>query len=597
MDELLTAVAIYRSGYDFKSNDLEGALRLSLGRDTEAALEVRTMVLARPEALSDAGLRALILRHSQAMTVLDLARVAEVLAHHLAEADGEDLCELLATLPLREVEQVCRNLEDDKLAEKAFATLAETAAAAQKAGHANLAELLLRTLLGCGSADARTAAEPVLPAFAPISTPATVDAILRAMMRRTLGAWPKWLSPLDPRAIANGDNRQTLAAVVPALWRRRFKPSADQKAATAEEFEAVEEALVQLSPGDLNMPVETASELLTSVAPIEVTTQAELDAREEQIAALWSLADRHVFSMSAVGSAVLADLETTLAAAVPPDMAPAVATYVVGEASRALPEAGEIGEFGVAVASSSWVDESSRLLLRARVAVAESRLGLDISDNLNGEDITALKEHATPDSFAALSDWLRSFGATPEVVINLFDSENTSRTTIDTALQRAVREVADRWSPDEKAVLFERLAPPYHRGEAGSALLRLCHSQEADSARVVVVLLKLFEQSGNNDGRERVLQLWAIARPATATAQRTLADKIYIPLLSRGKDAVRLALAHFDLVQHMTGNVRDRVRQALQEATSGDSELGKRADRRMREAGWIKKKKPWWRIA
>ena len=334
------------------------------------------------------------------------------------EADGEDLSELLGTLPLHEVERICRELDDDKLAEGAFATLAKTAAAAQAAGQADLAELLLRTLLGLEPADARTAAEAVLPAFAPIATPATIDAILRAAQRRALSAWPTWLSPLDPQATANDHHQQTLAAMVPALWRRRFKPSANQAAATAEELEAVAEALVRLSPGGLNVPVEVASELLTSVAPTEVTTQAELDEREEQIAALWSLADRSVIGESAVGSAVLADLEVTLAAAVPPDMVPAVATYVVGEASRALPEAGEIGELGAAVASSSWVDESSRLLLRARVAVAESRLGLDISDNLNGEDITALKDQATPDGFAALSDWLRSFGATPEVVIN-----------------------------------------------------------------------------------------------------------------------------------------------------------------------------------
>jgi hypothetical protein len=164
-------------------------------------------------------------------------------------------------------------------------------------------------------------------------------------------------------------------------------------------------------------------------------------------------------------------------------------------------------------------------------------------------------------------------------------------------LRDAVGEVADGWSADEKAMLFERLAPLHHTGEAGNTLLRLCHAQEADSARVAAVLLRLFEESGNNDARERVLQLWAIARPAAAPTQRTLADKIYIPLLGKGKDAIRLALTHFDLVQHMTGNPRDRIKQALQEATRDDSELGKRADKRMREAGWIKRKKPWWKIA
>jgi hypothetical protein len=57
-----------------------------------------------------------------------------------------------------------------------------------------------------------------------------------------------------------------------------------------------------------------------------------------------------------------------------------------------------------------------------------------------------------------------------------------------------------------------------------------------------------------------------------------------------------LALTHFDLVQHMTGNPQDRIKKALQDATRDDSELGKRADKRMRDAGWIKQKKPWWKV-
>ncbi|HEY3542956.1 MAG TPA: hypothetical protein VGK79_10475 [Gaiellaceae bacterium] len=94
-----------------------------------------------------------------------------------------------------------------------------------------------------------------------------------------------------------------------------------------------------------------------------------------------------------------------------------------------------------------------------------------------------------------------------------------------------------------------------------------------------------------------MLQLWSTARPPAAAAQRLLADKVFIFLLGKGKDAVRLALTHFDLVQHMTGNSRDRIKKALQDATRDDPDLGKRADKRMRDAGWIKKKKPWWKVA
>lgn len=280
----------------------------------------------------------------------------------------------------------------------------------------------------------------------------------------------------------------------------------------------------------------------------------------------------------------------------PAALAPTVGTYLVGEATRALPDADALGDFGDGVNSSPWLDESSKLILRARLAIAEARMELDTSDNLDGEELIALKDQGTAEGFAVLGDWLRTFEPSQEVIIDLFDAENRSRTTIDSSVRDAVGEVADSWTATEKATLFERLAPLYHSGEAGNALLRLCHTQEADAARVAGVLQRLLEASGNNDERERVLQLWGLARPATAPAQRLLADKVYIPMLGKGKDAIRLALAQFDLVQHMTGNPRDRIKWALQEETADEPDLAKRADKRMREAGWIKQKKPWWKI-
>src|SRR5207302_180315 len=135
VDELLTAVATYRSGYDFKPDDLEGALRLSLERDTDSAIEVRDTVLARPEALSDVRLREVILRNATPLITTDLPRVAEVLTTHLADTEGGELSELLATLPLGTVETICGELNGDEFAESAFAGLARTAAEARAQGH------------------------------------------------------------------------------------------------------------------------------------------------------------------------------------------------------------------------------------------------------------------------------------------------------------------------------------------------------------------------------------------------------------------------------------------------------------------------------
>ncbi|HET8893027.1 MAG TPA: P-loop NTPase fold protein [Gaiellaceae bacterium] len=596
VDELLTAVASYRSGYEFKPGDLEGALRLSLERGTEAALEVRTTVLERPEAVANAGLRELILRNAPALIDTHLTRVAEVLTTQLADADEGALSELLAALPLDTVEAICGELDGDEFAETAYAVLARTAAQARADGHEELGELLLRTLIGLSPQEARHAAQDVLAEFAPISTPATIEAVLTGGRRRVVGAWPSWLDPIDAEAAAQPGSQQSLTGFVTALWQKRFNPGADQTAATDEEFEAAADSIARLAPNGLQVSAENSEKLLASLSPTSVTTQAELSEREEQIAALWSLAGQQLLNPVRVGSLVLADLEGTLGAVVPAPYAPAVGTYVVGEATRALRDADELGDLAEAIGTSPWLDESNKLILRARLAIAETRLGLETSDNLAGEELIELKNQGTAEGFAALGDWLRTFKPDPEVIIDLFETETRSRTAINAAVRAAVGEVADSWNAGEKAALFERLAPLYHSGEAGDALLRVGHAQEADATRVAAVLQQLFEASGNNDERERVLQLWSTARPPAATAQRLLADKVFIPLLGKGKDAIRLALSHFDLVQHMTGAPRDRIKKALQDATRNDPDFGKRADKRMRDAGWIKQKKPWWKV-
>ncbi len=597
VDELLTAVASYRSGYDFKPKDLGGALRLSLERDTDAALEVRATVLERPEALSDAALRELILRNAPALIKAHVARVADVFETHLAGNEVAELSELLAPLPVGTVEALCGELDGDDFEETAFPALAGTAAEAHAQGHDELGEVLLRTLIGLEPAKARNAAESVLSEFAPISTAATIAAVLSGGKRRAASSWPKWLDPVDPEAAARTAHQEQLAELVPTLWQRRFNPGTGQTAATFEEFEAAANSVSRLASDSFEVSAASSEELLASLAPTAVIAQTELDLREEQIAALWSLAGRKLLSPARVGTLVISDLEATLAGGVAATYATAIGAYVIKEATRALRSADELGDFGEAIDSSPWLDDPSKLILRTRLAIARARMGLIASDSLASEELIELKDQASAEGLSALGDWLRTFKPAPEMIMSVFDAEARSRTPINVVVRDAIEEVADSWTAADKATLFERLAPLYHTGATGYALINLSHAPEADATRVAAVLRELFEASANNDERERVLQLWSIARPPAAPAQRLLVEKIFIPLLGKGKDAIRLALSHFDLVQHMTGNARDRIKKALQDATMNDPGLAKRADKRMRDAGWIKRKKPWWKIA
>jgi hypothetical protein len=596
VDELLTAVASYRSGFDFKSTDLEGALRLSLERDTETAREVRATVIRRPEALTVSALRTLILQHATDLLDINPARISEVFTSHLANANPEDLVDLLAGLPLATSEAIADGLDDEKFGDEEFMTLAGTASAARPQGHEELGQLLLRALLGLATTDARNAAETVIPAFAPISSEPTVEAMLSGCRRRAIERWPVWLNALDPAAVATSDHSTTLFELVLQLWRRRFNPTASDQPATAEAFAAAADAVARLAPDGVPAPADRSADLLSSLPPHPVTAPAEVTKREEQLAALWSLADRKLMNPQLVGSLILDDLASSLSAAVPAEAVPPVSNYVVAQAALALGEADAVTDFATGITSSPWLDEPSRLLLRVRVAVAQARLGLATESSLSEADLCSLKEQGTPDALSAVADWIRGYRPDPETVTRLMDSETRSSQPIDSRLDAALAEIADGWSGEGKATWFTLLAPRYHANETTDALLRVGRAQEAEPGRIVAVLQELFVGSVNNDERERVLQLWAIARPASAPAQRTLADKIYIPMFGKGKDAIRLALAHFDLVQHMSGKPRDRIKRAIQQATQGDADLGRRADKRMREARWIKREKAWWEI-
>jgi hypothetical protein len=594
VDELLTAVASYSSGYELKPGDLEGALRLSLASESDSARRIRHEVAARDEAVSDADLAFLLLHNAARITDVQPGRFCAMFVSRLSDTEPRALADLLADLPDDTVEVILAHLGEFELDAEGLKIFAETASAAREAGHVELGEWLLRTLLGLKPSEARTAAMGVIPGFAPISNPLTIGAVLAVPLRRVLATWSTWLDAIDSSAVESvGDIDPLRTQYVLALWQKRFAPAAEQTAATVEEFEAAAAALARISPTGISVSADQVSELLTSLPPRPVANAAQAQLRGEQFDALWSLVELNLLSSGVVGSAVLADLATTLEAPVAAPVSSPVQQFVVAQATRALATTNAVDEFESALAES-WMDEPTRLLMRARVAVGRTRLGQPSEDGFGAAELLSLKEQGTPDALSAVADWMQSYQPDPRTILLLVEPELAAGEMLDPTVRSAVEAVVDRWSPEEKAEVFETLALRYYTDGVGEQVLRLTQVQEADAGRVVEVLQMLFDSSGNKEQRERVLQLWAIARPAPERAQRTLADRIYIPLLDKGKDAIRIALANFDLVQHASGSPRERLKRALKEATQGDSELGKRADRKMRDAGWLKQKKKWW---
>jgi hypothetical protein len=119
---------------------------------------------------------------------------------------------------------------------------------------------------------------------------------------------------------------------------------------------------------------------------------------------------------------------------------------------------------------------------------------------------------------------------------------------------------------------------------------------DADPERATAALVATYEAATNNEQRRAVMELWHEVNPSPAALRRKLVDSIYIPLLEDGKDATRIALSFFALVRDApTQASRDRIRKAIRAAVAGDKTLEKRAEKMLRDAGWISKKRGWFK--
>lgn len=138
---------------------------------------------------------------------------------------------------------------------------------------------------------------------------------------------------------------------------------------------------------------------------------------------------------------------------------------------------------------------------------------------------------------------------------------------------------------------MDRVAELYVEELVDESVVRGFGLAEADAERAGSRIIELYKATSNNDERERVLLLWSVVRPASDTIRRKLIDQVYIPMLGQGKQATLIALRQFDLVRDPpSGAARERIKQAVRTSAYGDKELEKRADKILKDAGWIKRR-------
>lgn len=584
-DELLNAVVTYNAGYELAAEDLHGALTLALEDNGAAARRMRGVVLAREEVAADDKLALFVLGRVSELRNYP-TNVATALVGLIARGQGADAAEALREAPESDV-----SLLVDALTVEEDETVAGLRTFINQARDQSREEVALRSLVKLVSSDlefAGEAATALLQAFAPVTDSRLATAIVARAEERDLEDWPIWLGSLDEAAAkALDETEPALDRCMLRLWQLRFSPEAGESAPSDEEFVAAARELGRLRVAPSKE--REAPDLLASASP--VTTVDQAPAHRDQQAALWALVETGAFDREVAADSILADLSRTLMAAAAP---PTPAEYVLEAAPPALAaaRAEAVESFAQATADSPWLDGLPREVARVRTACALHRTSPADNPPPTKETLEALVEDKSALADQGLSEWITVFRPPLPAVYQTLEPRLGDGQPLPGPLQAAISEVAPAWSPKVKADLLEAIAASYVAGEIEDSVVRATGLAEAEPVRAGQTLVQSYERASNNDERQRVIALWELVDPAPDRVRSNLIDRIFIPLLGEGKVATRIALARFSLVRHTpTKAAKERLKQAIRKAVAGDKELSKRADRLMKEAGWISKKR------
>lgn len=588
VDDLLATATSYMAEYTLRPDDLAGAYRLSMKRDSATAHALRDEVIERPEAASDSRLALDIIRSTPQLPSAAEPRVQEIVRARLAdERSVESLAEAFASLGVSHAERILDlavGVEDEPVTLENTITLARSL---REAGGLGL--LLLQELLSLDWEDSDAAVCDLMADFAPIEDSRTVARALgRLVDLDDTGLWTAWLAHLDKQIARQSATTEQITAGVDRLLTRRL----EEETIDDDVFGASAAALRLVAPEDYAVDASTVRAFVSTNTPPALTPE-DLEDRARQLNALKALGDERLLAAETRSSLELAMLVGVISSAPVTDAVVAQAqTFVLDAAPPAIAQADDLQAFNTALASSSLLDAGQTLALQARCAAAAARRG-DEHGEFGTDEAIQLKALALPYAVDALSEWITAAAPAPADILRLIDSDVQQGSVPSPAVTDALRAVTENWSADEKADYFDALAECHLFAGGRDGLLELGRPKDANEERVVVTLKRLLTLATDIARRRRLLDLWGAARPMSERSQRELADHVFVPLLGKGKETTRHALDHFDLVAAMKGAWRERIKAALRDAVGDDAKLQKRADQKMRDAGWMKTGKRW----
>jgi hypothetical protein len=585
LDDLLNALVTYSGGYELEPDDLQGALELALASEADVAQEMKDTVLAREEATTEDELGLFILTHGSQLSG-QVERVGEVFAALLKRQQGAEVADAVSALGESEVGGLVDavDAEDDETAQG----LGQFVEAVRKQRREGVAIRGLTRLAGSESAVAGDTTRDLLGDFSPISDPSLAAAIALRAKVRPVTEWPTWLSAIDTRT---GKSSEPLAddfdEFVRLLWQARFAPAPPYGSADEQQFSAAAKELGRLRPDEKREPLD----LLDGTT---VNADTEFPSREQAHAALWELTDANVLGTDYVAAFILEDLGRTLGSPASSYGAAGRDAFVLQQMVRPLQEVSDSDvarAFAQSVEDSSWLQDVFLEVARTRAACALKRLEPATAPAVKKQTLTALVDNGSPDTDAALADWLDWFKPEPVQMYQTLRSRFVSGAKLAEPLRRSVRQLASSFSPEEKTALLQRISPDYLAKRVVDSVLGDLELAGADPDGATAALVDAYGSAGNNDEREQVMKLWQAVQPVGDPALTKLISRIYIPLVRDGKGAAKIALRFFGLVNSPpTENAKERIKRELNKAAQGDKRLQRRVTNRLEGAGWIEKR-------
>ena len=609
-DELLRAFGTHQHHFSLEREDLSGALILALRGHHDGAGELLEEVLGRREAEEDEELGLALIAAGRPVLDLDPDRVGMIFATwldrstvsttstllDLGKKDQKEILDHSIDLVEERVRGRLKrvdserddegNLPEEPEEEEALARrneeFSEAIGLALQKGLSKVAEALMIGLLAADTQQARDLAEEHLEPLAPARSSRLRTALLAATKRRVISRWPHWLTPVEAKALDEGQMPE-VEALLDKAW---------QKATSTDppESEHLGPALDMLQP--ICEAVEVGPDTLAEAAA-QAASGVVLGSSPRPLAALREVASefttRGFLTPRNMADAFMVDLRSALgepAVAEPDDAANRAIAITTGYGKDGGAEVLH-GVFDAASASP-WLTASTRHSIMLCVAASLIEMGEEIASPLEFAQVRELAEQGEP-GLPGVSAWLGAFAVSSEEVLNVLGPFSDDD-AIPEPVKAALIEFCEREGSGEALWMarhyFEENGledPPSHDF---LTMLAACKPAEED---VASWLIELYGQAGKRDERAGVMAAWRGFDPRDPAVRKRLITNIYLPLGEEHKGHFKLALKNIKLVSDPPHGTKAKIKKTLRRQAAKHN-LRRRTEQSLESAGIDKAK-------